>query len=70
MFPSDLEGARHANLGNKHDLVIKSHYKFMFTLTNTFQLVLQRACKHPLSSFITEPFMSMFLFGRKNAISR
>lgn len=28
----DLEGARHANLENKHDLVIKYHYKLMFAL--------------------------------------
>lgn len=28
----DLEGARHADLENKHDLVIRFHYKLMFAL--------------------------------------
>jgi len=59
----DLEGARHANLENKHDLVIKSHYKLMFALKkNTFKLFFFPARLWLLfSSFITEPFMSTCL---------
>lgn len=50
----DLEGARPANLENKHDLVIKSHYKLMLHLKNTFTFVLRRICVF----FTPEPFTS------------
>lgn len=50
----DLEGARHVNLENKHDLVIKSQYKTMFALKITFTFVLQHICVF----FTPEPFMS------------
>lgn len=68
----DVEGAGHANLENKHDLVIKSHYKLMFAFKKK---------KIPLSLFFSTSAASPFflynralhvhvsLFGRKNAVS-
>lgn len=66
----DLEGARHADLENKHDLVIRFHYKLMFALKKktkktTFVFVLQ----HIRVFFPPEPFMSTLSVQQETAVS-